>query len=409
MPRILGVELDSRHLNRARLKFRDEPGVQLVEADYLEKPLGPAEFVIGNPPYVPITDLDALEKERYRRAFDAAAGRFDLYLLFFEQSIRNLKPNGRLCFITPEKFEYVATAAPLRRIMGSLTVRELHHADEGTFPGLVTYPTITTLIKRTPASDAKTRIVSRAGGEADVSLPRDGASWNGAIHGHGAPREGLVTLQQIALRVSCGVATGADDVYVLPDEEMPPSLRRFARPTIAGRQLSPKDETISSRESMLLPYDKHGRLLTDARLGDLETYLARPDNMRALKARTCVTEGRKPWYAFHDNVPLEDMLQPKLLCKDIAPAPRFWADREGAIVPRHSLYYIVPLPGVGLDPLLDYLNGEEARAWLLAHCHRAANGFLRLQSSVLKQLPVPDGLLPRPGGRRSRQVSLREA
>lgn len=395
LPKIVGVELDPIHLKLARRKFRSEPRVELVEADYLAHRFGPAEFIIGNPPYVPITDLDAAEKDRYRRAFASASGRFDLYLLFFEQSVANLKANGRLCFITPEKFEYVATAAPLRKILGACTIRELYHADEATFPGLVTYPTITTLVKRSPAHETKTRIVKRDGQESDVTIPRDGSSWNGSIHGQKASPAGTVFLEDIAVRVSCGVATGADDIYVLPGDEMPSGLRRFAHPTISGRQLALMNGTISCRESMLLPYDKHGVLLPESRLGDLRTYLARPSHKRLLEARTCVTEGGKQWYAFHDNAPLEEMLRPKLLCKDIAPAPKFWADREGSIVPRHSLYYVVPREGVDFDALFAYLNGEQARDWLRAHCHRAANNFLRLQSSVLKKLPVPEALLPR--------------
>lgn len=404
-PHVLGIELDPQHLERAKPKFRSKKNIQLRVADYLARDIGPADFVIGNPPYVPITELDIDEKARYRERFEAAAGRFDLYLLFIEQSLRNLKPGGRLCFITPEKFEYVATAAPLRRILATWTIREIHHVDEATFPGLVTYPTITTLVKRTAPREARTRVIGRDGSERDAELPRDGTSWNGSIRG-ATERPDHVPLGEIAVRVSCGVATGADEIYVMPTREVPAGLRRFAYPTVSGRQLALMNGTIEPRDSMLLPYDKHGALLSEERLGDLKTYLGRPDNQRALKKRTCYTEGRKPWYSFHDNVPLDEMLQPKILCKDIAPEPRFWADREGVIVPRHSAYYVVPVPGVDFDALFAYLGGEEASDWLRAHCQRAANGYLRLQSSILRNLPVPSSLKP-PQEQKPQQSQLR--
>lgn len=406
-PQMLGVELDAQHLERAKPKFRGKKTVRLTEADYLMRDLGPADFVIGNPPYVPITDLDAEEKTRYRERFEAASGRFDLYILFIEQSLRNLKPGGRLCFITPEKFEYVATAAPLRQILANWTIRELHHVDEQTFPGLVTYPTITTLVKRAAPREARTRVIGRDGNERDVELPRDGTSWNGSIRG-ATERPDHVPLGDVAIRVSCGVATGADDIFVMPIGEVPVGLRRFAYPTVSGRQLAFMNGKIEPRDSMLVPYNKHGDLLSEDRLGDLKTHLARADNLRALKARTCYTEGRKPWYSFHDNVPLDEMLQPKILCKDIALEPKFWADREGVLVPRHSAYYIVPRPGVDFDALLAYLSGAEAADWLRAHCQRAANGYLRLQSSVLRQLPVPNSFAshaPKVLGRRQCLVS----
>lgn len=392
-PKIVGIEFDARHLARARPKFRGLRNVHLLEADYLAGDIEPAEFIIGNPPYVPITALDEAERERYRARFSAASGRFDLYLLFFEQSLRNLKPSGRLVFITPEKFEYVATAAPVRAMFGSVTVREVHHVDEETFPGLVTYPTITTVVKRPAPREHKTRIRSRDGESSDVELPRDGSSWNGALNGS-RDRAGGLTLEDLCVRVSAGIATGSDEVFVHAESEVPRSLRRFGFPTISGRQLALVNGRIDTRDVMLVPYAEDGKLLPLDALGDLRTYFSRPDLQRKLQSRTCVTEGRKPWYAFHDNAPLEDILRPKILCKDIAPGPKFWAEREGRVVPRHSVYYLVPREGVDLNRLLTYLNGPEASSWLKAHCQRAANGFYRLQSAVLKKLPVPSGLAP---------------
>lgn len=393
-PKILGVELDPRHLKVARSKFGGARSVHLIEADYLERDLGPADFVLGNPPYVPITDLSQDEKARFRSRYQSAAGRFDLYLLFMEQSIRNLKPNGRLCFITPEKFEYVATAGPLRKLLSCNTVREIHHVSEQTFPGLVTYPAITTLVKRGPSPEWKTRVLSRSGGSSEVALPSDGSPWNGVMNGGQTPAD-HISLEDVSLRISCGIATGADAIFVMDSSELPPSLRRFARPTVSGRQLARLDDRIEARDVMLLPYDKRGRLLPEQDLGDLRTHLARPDNQRALKARTCFTEGKKEWYAFHDTVPMEDLERPKILCKDIAPEPKFWVDEEGGIIPRHSVYYIVPRPDVPLARVLEHLRSEFATEWLRAHTQRAANGYLRLQSSVLRRLPVPAELAPR--------------
>jgi len=73
--------------------------------------------------------------------------------------------------------------------------------------------------------------------------------------------------------------------------------------------------------------------------------------------------------------------------------PHFWIDHTGEFVPRHSVYYIVPKNEEDLEFLCEYLNSEEARSWLEGHCQRAANGFIRLQSSVLKHLPIPKSIL----------------
>jgi len=87
---------------------------------------------------------------------------------------------------------------------------------------------------------------------------------------------------------------------------------------------------------------------------------------------------------------MEDILQPKILCQDVTDDPTFWLDETGEVVPRHSVYYIIPEDPDDLYTLHEYLNSPEAHAWFEANCQRAANGYLRLQSRVMKKLPVPD-------------------
>jgi len=116
----IGVETNPEHLTRAR--NRELTHVEFEEQDFLADKMleyGEFEYIVGNPPYVPIEGLDEDEKTRYKAAFDTAIGRFDLYLLFFERSLALLAENGVLSFVTPEKYEYVDTAAPLRRLLTS--------------------------------------------------------------------------------------------------------------------------------------------------------------------------------------------------------------------------------------------------------------------------------------------------
>jgi hypothetical protein len=112
------------------------------------------------------------------------------------------------------------------------------------------------------------------------------------------------------------------------------------------------------------------------------------DVRRRLLARTCVKH--KPWYAFHETPALRDILRPKILCKDITEKPQFWVDWCGQIVPRHSVYYIVPWEPAAIDVITEYLRSPSAHQWLAQNCQRAAKGFLRLQSRALQRLPLPD-------------------
>lgn len=384
LPRITGVELDPKHLPVLRDKYARLDSVMIENADFLARRGGQFDFIVGNPPYVAITSLSEHEKSLYRLHYVSARGRFDLYLLFFEQALRCLVPDGRLVFITPEKYLYVETARPLRILLSRVNVEEIRFLREDTFGALVTYPSVTVLRHSPPETS---RVVRRDGRVKILSLPQDGRSWLPAIEGP-AVESSLPTLAEVCSRISCGVATGADGVFVRPAAGLDPALRRFAYPTIAGRQLTASNGDLPRRSIMLVPYDNDARLLPWGDMGALATDLRRPCVRRKLVARTCVR--RKPWYAFHETPLLREILRPKILCKDICEKPGFWIDRTGEFVPRHSVYYLVPKDPATLEVLADYLNSPVAHRWLAQNCQRAAKGYLRLQSRVLQRMPLSE-------------------
>ena len=386
IPYITGVEVDPSLLPELRAKYKLLSAVRIEQTDFLASCHTMYDYVVGNPPYVPITALSESEKARYRARYTTARGRFDLYMLFFEQALRQLAPGGRLVFITPEKYLYVDTAGPLRDLLARLHVEEIRFVREDTFGQLVTYPTITSLGHAPPG---RTQIARRDGSAATVKLPTGRDSWLPLIEG-GVSKAGGLTLGDLCLRLSCGVATGADSVFVRPLDALDPSLQPFAHPTIAGRELKPDKTDLIPRNVLLTPYRTDGCLIPLEELGGLRRELRRTKVRHRLLARTCVKH--KPWYAFHETPPLRDILRPKILCKDITETPQFWVDRVGDIVPRHSVYYIVPQDPAIIDAIATYLRSSFAHEWLTRNCQRAAKGFLRLQSHVLQRLPVPDDL-----------------
>jgi type I restriction-modification system DNA methylase subunit len=147
-PKMVGIESEPRRAHVARTNLGPAENIQIRTADFLTGARESFDFIIGNPPYVPIYGFSDDEKRDYRVRYQTARGRFDLYLLFFERALTSLRPGGRMVFITPEKFLYVETAAPLRRLMNGVDVEEIELVNEQTFAGLVTYPTITTVINR---------------------------------------------------------------------------------------------------------------------------------------------------------------------------------------------------------------------------------------------------------------------
>jgi len=391
LPRITGIESDPRHLPVLLAKYGQLHGVRIEHADFLTDRRTTYDFIVGNPPYVAITGLSEGEKTRYRARYATACGRFDLYLLFFEQALQSLASRGRLVFITPEKYLYVDTAGPLRELLSHYHLEQIRLVREDTFGELVTYPTITTLRNAPPG---RTQIMRRDGSKVTVRLPPGRNSWLPQVEG-AAPQQAGVVLGDLCLRISCGVATGADSVFVRPADSLAPVLRRFAYPTIAGRELKLGAADFPQRCVMLIPYDADGRLLPLECLELFGSYLMRDDIRQRLLARTCAR--RKPWYAFHETPVLREILRPKILCKDVGQRPYFWLDRSGQIVPRHSVYYLVPWDPAALDIIVSYLQSSSAHKWLAQNCQRASKGYVRLQSRVLRRLPLPDDVVEAAG------------
>lgn len=387
VPSGVGVDSDPELLTEAR-EIHADVRVDLLERDFLGdiSDLGEFRYIVGNPPYVPIEGLSEEEKMHYKQHFETATGRFDLFLLFFEQALNVLADNGRLSFITPEKFEYTETAAPLRRLLREdYRVQEIHHIEEDAFEGFTTYPAITTI---DVSERGETRILRRDGTEETVSLSADGSSWASAIRGGETPSvSGNRTLGEVCLRVSCGVATGADRVFVQGADEVPEQLTNWTYPTTSGKQLRINDGP-DSGEVFICPYNEDGQLPHEDDLGAFGDWAS--FHRDRLEDRSCVKKDKRPWYGWHENPPMEDILQPKILCQDITDDPTFWLDEEGDVVPRHSVYYIIPEDPNDLHAVYEYLNSPEAHAWFEGNCQRAANGYLRLQSRVMKKLPVPD-------------------
>lgn len=408
-PKIVGIETDDRllrNLRRLGLIRQNRKFIKLLERDFLLEELeiipSSFDFIICNPPYVRLEHLSINERQNYRKKFETAVNRFDLYLLFFERALKFLKPSGRLVFLTPERFEYSVTAKALRRLMTNYHVEELHHMSEDTFKGIKTAPAITVIsntkknnIRNQHHNPLYTQITCRDGlGHNNVILPSEGSSWLPAINPTsqnimgGSNHYSGYRLGDVCSRISCGVATGFDDAFIIDKDEVPDRLNPYTCSTVGGRDLTKDGISISKR--MLIPYDHKGRLLpitTAEKFRSISHWLYK--YKERLAKRTCVTKKGKQWYSFHDTPSLRVIVRPKILYKDVTKEPQFWIDRTGEIVPRHSVYYIIPKESEMLSKLTRYLNSSFAKEWLWHNCPRAIDGYFRMQSTVLKKMPIP--------------------
>ena len=105
---------------------------------------GGFDVVIGNPPYIRVDSLEISDKKFWKESFISSEGKYDLYYLFIEQSIKLLKNTGNLGFIVPNKFCVADSAGKLRElILNSTKDREFFSVSQiDVFKDAANYPVI---------------------------------------------------------------------------------------------------------------------------------------------------------------------------------------------------------------------------------------------------------------------------
>jgi len=108
------------------------------------------DIVIGNPPYVrqeEIKELKPLLKDIYK--YECYTGTADLFVYFYERSIKLLKPHGVLSFITSNKWYRAKYGEQLRQFMSTHTRLNsiIDFGDEAVFKAIA-YPTIVIATRR---------------------------------------------------------------------------------------------------------------------------------------------------------------------------------------------------------------------------------------------------------------------
>lgn len=373
-----------------------------------------ADLVVGNPPYIRYDDLDDLTVEQYRRTWSTMSGRGDIYVGFFERSLRLLKPGGKVGFICADRWMRNQYGAKLRELVTTEYAVEhiwtMHNVDA--FEEQVSaYPAITVL-SRKPQSDVLVAdTTERFGAESAAELVeasndavttfssvgvqahRLGSWYDGSdlwptgtparlaliehLNANFAPLHDLAT----GTKVSIGVATGADKVYVTND----PSVAELDRMLPLAMRRDLMTGTFDWQGNYLVnPWDDSGGLV------DLNDFPRMAGYLRAapgLTKRHVAKKSPSGWYRTIDKVQPGLTDRPKLLLQDMK-ATIHPVLEPGGFYPHHNLYYVIS-DKWDLEVLGGLLLSRVAQAFIEAYCVRMRGGTLRFQAQYLKRIRVP--------------------
>ncbi|ALA58383.1 Eco57I restriction-modification methylase domain-containing protein [Nitrospira moscoviensis] len=426
---LLAYELDELSAARARALAKNilvQHGVTgrladelaegwVVAKDYLfDAGNRPADFVIGNPPYVRLEDIPEETAIVYRNMYPTMRGRADLYVAFFEAALRQLKPGGVCAFICADRWMRNQYGAELRQLVTSaysidmlLSMHTVNAFDDE----VDAYPAVT-IIRHMKQESV---VVASAGPEAErvqtnrlvailkaepkqmSSRPLPGIRVAQVRHWFkGADPWPCYSPDQLALlrrledqyppleasaKVGIGVATGNDSVYITQDPNLvePSRLLKLA----LAKDLS--SGTVQwSGHYLVNPWDSEGLVNLNA-YPKLKAYVEY--HASALRKRHTAEKNTAGWYKTIDRVNHGLLGKHKLYIPDIKNTLEPVLDR-GETYPHHNLYF-VQSDEWDLEVLGGLLMSAIGQFFVESYGVRMRGGYLRFQAQYLRRIRVP--------------------
>jgi len=374
-----------------------------------------ADFVVGNPPYVRLEEVDVGTMQAYRAKCATMRGRSDLYVGFFERGLSVLKPGGALAFICADRWMHNQYGADLRELISRghavETVLKMHDVDA--FENAVSaYPAITVLRRTRQARvvvadtngafgpesvDALKRWISQPRMSSRSTKSFVGAklpNWSSGRDHWPAGTPGALavvadierrfsTLEDAATgtRVGIGIATGADDIYITRDVNLVEADRLL--PIVRAGDIA-TGALRWSGEYLVNPWDDDG-LVDLARHPLLADHFSR--HRRTIRNRHVAKRRPDTWYRTIDRVTPALQHQRKLLLPDIKAASHPVLD-DGEYYPHHNLYFITST-GWDLEVLGGLLLSDVANLFVGTYCVKMRGGCYRFQAQYLRKIRVP--------------------
>ena len=422
---IRAVEINCESINSTRsqlLKILNDNGISendahllidnwIIEGDFLLLEL-PFTFThaIGNPPYIRQEQIPDILLSEYRKRYTTIYDRADLYIPFIESCLANLSPNGILGFICADRWMKNKYGGALRAMIAKDYNLEYYidMMDTPAFTSeVIAYPAIT-LIKRAKAG--LTRIAHRpqicsntlsslVQAMQSKKIPKgSGVIEVAKIAKHREPwilqsfdqlavvrrlEAEFPLLEESGCKVSIGVATGADKVYIKPFESLDVEFDRKL-PIVKTKDIQ-SGVVKWQGLGVINPFSDDGSLVDLSKYPRLAKYLELHSD--TIKKRNCAKKNPKFWYRTIDRIYPALMHRPKLLIPDIKGDAHIVYE-DGQLYPHHNLYFITS-DDWNLKALQAVLQTGIARLFVSVYSIKMRGGYLRFQAQYLRRIRLP--------------------
>jgi adenine-specific DNA methylase len=351
------------------------------------------DCIVGNPPYIRHELISVENKELYRKKFETFKFRADLYIPFFEKSLKLLKTNGILSFICSNRWLNNQYGKGLRDLITrKYNLKKLLNIEKSSpFDEDVTaYPCITTIENRirqgvTLYFEDNSKLINFGNITFnEIESPKN-SSWQNLFLSYDINNKALVGIEEQGFEIGIGVATGADKIFIKTKSELNGIEQDRLLPIITSKDL--KNNKVSWKERYLInPYEKNELCDLD-KYPQLKIYLN--ENKTKLLRRHTALKTPDKWYKTIDKIKLELQKKAKILLPDLTGNKILFID-DGKYYPHHNLYYITGQDITLLKILASILMSDFVRQQISKIGIRMNGGLPRFQSQVLKKIKIPN-------------------
>ena len=377
----------------------DELTAQTVEEDGFD-------VVVANPPYVrheAIKDFKPLLKAQGYECYEGVA---DLFVYFYERSVKLLRTGGVLSFITPNKYYRAGYGEKLRGFLArELTLLRLIDFGDAPVFEAIAYASILAGVRAKPGPDASAlaytwetevtfdgiaEIVAERGQQIRQNELRP-AGWqleSPAVFRllEKLRRAGKPLGEYVGGRVYYGIKTGLNDAFVVDRTTRDrliaehKSSTEILKPFLRGRDL--KRWHIDSNDLWLCYIGWKT---------DIKKYPAVFEHInkfaKLLKERPEVKSGRVPWYALsrYASDYWHEYAETKIYWPGISLEVSAFCFDENQIWGNDNTQMIITKD----RSVLGILNSSISRFFLRNVCDAVQNGYLRLKVNYVSQIPIP--------------------
>lgn len=378
------------------------------QADFVLEPSGEFDYVIGNPPYLRSTEINAETREEYCAAISSMTKGCDLFIAFIQKGIDQLADEGNLTYICADRWLQNQYGKSLRSYLAdnhySIDFLIRMHGVDAFDEEVDAYPAITKLSKsggklryvncETTFSGVDVDSLERwlfSGAEAVETSSFSAAAMDQIKDDSVLPLSSparvrmirrlvnrFPSLEESGVSLGIGMATGNDKVFIIdnPDivekERMLPvfSMRDHRRNVVKDRWL-------------VNPWTAENTLIDLDDFPKTKAYFEQ--NREELSKRHVAKKGA--WYRTIDKPRLSIVGKPMLLFPDLASSsdPVY---SDGSKYPCHNCYWLVSEEW-DLEVLGGLLMSDIAEAFVEALCVKMRGGTLRFQAQYLRLIHVP--------------------